>query len=817
MKQDVQDQVSKFKEVELAKMRLEEKARYQQDAANLRAELERANLEKTQSILKWEEDEKKRVEAREKEVERQNIELRQRLLEESNRVIFTEQKIRNEAEMEARAMKLDYESLNRRYEQAMEHVKDLQEFKERYTLKMQETMAQYKVELNQEHAEQLSSVKIEKTKIEAEWEILKERQKAVDYIMKQVTASQEELDGLRESYKQAKQDLAETAKARDEYIVKCKDLELRVSSFENSTALEFELQSLKKQLLEAELTAQRRQEEYQALLKTFMLPKEDEQKELAKIKKSERKWQRECQQLIVRLDQEMSQNEELQRQLDDEILKGRELRREIASLKLKLHTSEVNSQMPTLLDAPQPRHYLPNPVDLGMFDRLSPKHAHMDLMAESPVPRERRVDPAWGWSQSPGRDHSNHGSPTTAARLHSSIKDDLEQVKRMQAQVEYTHSLFTHQESPVRTHPNDIHDDPACIIGGHSNQGDRPPDISHVVAASQSRRLPDAVVPLPSSNNVTPTLEAGHAGETAALMNASTRHHSSAHVQPNDESTAPTSAEPAKVLRNELGDRELSLKEDKYQGNIGTAIQRCDQAAMTQAESGLLGASTGKPQTPLPAHQQSVAGFQGITAESQSVVDSSLAKNSSISEKNDSEANAHAEEQRKKAELEEALEWERAKLERLRRAEERRQEEERERERVRREKEELERHEQEQKLKREREQAEEREQQIRLEHEAREREEAERLKRIEDDRLNVIQQDPLMQKYMALVQEKREKESTNPRPRTIFDSFEAAGKSSRNPAAEPMSASISSVDFGGGDTEVSAPAFDDATDDSQGW
>lgn len=65
------------------------------------------------------------------------------------------------------------------------------------------------------------------------------------------------------------------------------------------------------------------------------------QLELTKTRKSEQKWQLECQQLVGRLELEMNRADDFERKFDDESLRCKEFMREIADLRLVLHQTQT--------------------------------------------------------------------------------------------------------------------------------------------------------------------------------------------------------------------------------------------------------------------------------------------------------------------------------------------------------------------------------------------------------------------------------------------------------------------------------------------
>ncbi|KAL2914798.1 hypothetical protein HK105_205729 [Polyrhizophydium stewartii] len=340
MQEDSKEQMARFKEIELAQARIEERKIFQAELARHKADNEQRLIEMQQRHIAQQEQESKRLQEKEKEIERQNLELRQRLLDENNRAVLKEVQMRNEAELQAKQLSLERDLLQRRFEEVQAQVADLQSFKERYTQKMEESAAQYKINLNKEYSAMLSNVEIERAKIDAERMLLKEKNAAVERMHAIAIAAEEERETLKRDLKETRAQLELVSREKDDAVFQSKELQLQILTHQGSTALEFEISSLKKQLVEAERMAEKRQEEYQALLKSFMTPKDDLREELGKARAMEAKWQRECQQLVMKLDHELNRTDELQRRLDDEVLKSRELQRELADTRLLLHQAQ---------------------------------------------------------------------------------------------------------------------------------------------------------------------------------------------------------------------------------------------------------------------------------------------------------------------------------------------------------------------------------------------------------------------------------------------------------------------------------------------
>lgn len=397
IQQDALEQLERFKDIELAQMRLDERKQYNSDLAKHKAEFEAKLIDAQNTFVSFQEREQSRLSEKEKLLEQQNLELRQKLLDENNRLVMKEIQLRNDAELHSKELKLERDLLQKRFEEVQSQVTELQSFKERYTQKTEEAMAQFKIDLNKEYSGMLSAVEIEKSKLEAERMVLKEKSIAVEKMHASIRQIDQERDALQTSLKEVTLRLEETTHLKEDAQLKVKELELEVLTQRGSSAVEFEISSLKKQLIEAERMAEKRQEEYQTLLKSLVVPQDDLRNELNKSRLLEAKWHRECQQLVVKLDLELNRTDELQQRLDDEVLRNKELHRELADTRLLLHqaqlaltnelTSHANNNLaPSRTPRMQPsRMLLPDPLDPNLDDLYSKLSTGHHVRSERPT------------------------------------------------------------------------------------------------------------------------------------------------------------------------------------------------------------------------------------------------------------------------------------------------------------------------------------------------------------------------------------------------------------------------------------------------
>ncbi|KAJ3347948.1 oxidative DNA demethylase [Entophlyctis luteolus] len=247
-----------------------------------------------------------------------------------------------------------------------DRIQVLEDFKREYATKTQEALAEYKIGLNKQHHEMLAAVEVERARIDSEKMVLAERTKIAERMLEEIRQNQSETDSLREQLKSTKLMLANAIKEKDDSLFNIKELKLQLDSQSSNAVLEFEIQSLKTQLLEMATMSETRQAEHQNLIKSLIAPQNDLQKELTKVRKSEARWQRECHELVAKLDFELNQSDELKRKYEDALIKIKELKRDIAELKVTLLRSNVNdSSLRSPFARTLPRNIIPNPLILS--------------------------------------------------------------------------------------------------------------------------------------------------------------------------------------------------------------------------------------------------------------------------------------------------------------------------------------------------------------------------------------------------------------------------------------------------------------------
>ncbi|KAJ3342312.1 hypothetical protein HDU91_000560, partial [Kappamyces sp. JEL0680] len=340
-KPTLEKQMENFKSIELAKAKLEERTLFQAELQRQRAEFEQKLVSAHAKSAEVIQEERTRLSEREREMDKQYLLLKQQMLDEHNNTIIKEKQLRNESELAAKQLEMERNQLRRRVEEVQLQLDKVSEFKDKYTQKMEASMSQYKIDLTKEYSSLLSTVEIERTKLQGERLVLNEKEALVERMLAGASKTEEEAAKAKMELQDALTRLEETTKSRDNILSQMNELQLQVLTQKGGASLEFEITSLKRQLVSAEKAAEQRQQDYEILIKSITAPKDESVEELAESRQNELRWKQKCQELVTKLENEFANSDELGRQLDRERLRNKELERELADTRLLLHQSQT--------------------------------------------------------------------------------------------------------------------------------------------------------------------------------------------------------------------------------------------------------------------------------------------------------------------------------------------------------------------------------------------------------------------------------------------------------------------------------------------
>ncbi|KAI9017602.1 hypothetical protein BC832DRAFT_618137 [Gaertneriomyces semiglobifer] len=308
---------------------MEEKlSRYQQEIeSRCRREMTELEIEREREKEEWQKDKRRHDHEKEEwQREKQEWERERRIFEEER-----DEAMRKTVEWEKKEQDLRAENV--RLDQTITTLKRAQPHpSHKVTLESQlstlshrqKEIETYKESLSHEYSTLIKNLESERVRLDdRELQLVNERE--------DMSREREYWGGKEEEYMKQIEDLTRALEdTREQYFKRHTNTD-KTANMKPSKELEFEISSLKKQLLLNE----QKVASYAKSLPTDLVLK------LQKCEKRCEKWKNECQDLVTRLDAEIERSETLLRQLDDKEIYIRELKRTVAGLKVLIYESRV--------------------------------------------------------------------------------------------------------------------------------------------------------------------------------------------------------------------------------------------------------------------------------------------------------------------------------------------------------------------------------------------------------------------------------------------------------------------------------------------
>lgn len=335
------------------------------------------------------------------DLEKSVYEQRQKLLDDMENLRLREENIRKHSEILTKQLEIKDQEWETKYKSALGTIDQLQHFKSSFDTRLQQEILNYKMDFERAHKHELADMERDKIKLKTDMAVLNERQTQVEARAAQIDTLEYELREIRDMLNKSQSEcekLKTEVEKKDELV---KELGIQARTARGEANVEFENQTLRRQLMDAEKLAERRQEEYQELLRSFMGPTKQHVAEIDRLRRSEAKWQSECQQLVVKLEMELNRADEYQTRFEDEVLRNKELKREISDLRLLLHQTQtaLNNELThqkRISDSYRPASSTASsgrPIDLSSNPYFLPEEKASEFKRASPVPLPPMTNP----------------------------------------------------------------------------------------------------------------------------------------------------------------------------------------------------------------------------------------------------------------------------------------------------------------------------------------------------------------------------------------------------------------------------------------
>jgi hypothetical protein len=204
-----------FRSDEIFRLRQEEKSQYDDLLAQMRREFEakeEARKVKQQSEL---DSHLEQLRKKESELTREYSDQRQKVLEEYEIARLKSEAINKQAELNDKSLALKFDEAERKMDEATIKVMELDDWKAEYCQKLKDEKMRYEMDFDKQHTEILSSLNLEKSRLETERAVLEERSKHISYLSEQLTSLQKEIHVVKEMYHHSAEELSVTRKENE--------------------------------------------------------------------------------------------------------------------------------------------------------------------------------------------------------------------------------------------------------------------------------------------------------------------------------------------------------------------------------------------------------------------------------------------------------------------------------------------------------------------------------------------------------------------------------------------------------------------------
>ncbi|OUM59033.1 hypothetical protein PIROE2DRAFT_64027 [Piromyces sp. E2] len=341
IRKEIEDEYERYKDIELGKFKLEEKRKQDLLISEHKKKLSDLEYEYTQKLREREIEERKAFLLKEQEFKHQLTKQQQKFNDEIERFLSKEDTLKREIEMNRRSQKLQEELIQKRLNDALKEIDRLKAQDIDSNKIIDEAKLRYKQEYEQKLNNKIKELDMEKKQLIYNQQELNSKLKKVGMIESKNKEIKNEYDKLKNKYQNLMVECNYIKNTSNKMAIENRNLQIQLQSTNNTKTFEDEIKSLKNKLIESQNQNEKRQLEYQEIIKTMI---NQSQKDINKNKK-QIQWKQECEELIQKLNNEITHSEELKKICDEKTLRIKELERENADLSLLLHQTQSDPWM----------------------------------------------------------------------------------------------------------------------------------------------------------------------------------------------------------------------------------------------------------------------------------------------------------------------------------------------------------------------------------------------------------------------------------------------------------------------------------------
>ncbi|XP_022103117.1 oral-facial-digital syndrome 1 protein-like isoform X2 [Acanthaster planci] len=461
-KEEITKEVCRFKESEGKRIELEEREKCRQEIAKSRREMESAYQAKVEALQERERSTIERIQHHQEKVERETYSQRQSLLEELQALKQKEVELKREAELHKRAMNVE-ESRRKNMEENLKiREASIATIEDTYDKRFKEKIRQHEVEQEVKFAEKIQDLEKREARIKEHQKHLQQEQESLNNLKEELKERKSRIAELEVLYQQSKFEGVAVGKRNELLAERLKDMMDYHTIKEDNAVLRRELLNEKRRLAEVineqKIERTRHEEALGVITEKMSQPspqvvtlRTELQKAKSLLDQERNLLQHKEAQHRATLQEERDRNNELKRQLEEQGNQMREMKSQIDDLRQTLRqtqmalSNEVYRKTSTALVA----HASRSPTSVGEH----PEHDHVDHYIDTSL-RQTRIQQHLLLADQGGFD-SDHSdlSPNASLAFLEDTKARFQQLEKEAETLEQNYQNFQHRVSNYHAPP----------------------------------------------------------------------------------------------------------------------------------------------------------------------------------------------------------------------------------------------------------------------------------------------------------------------------------------------------------------------------
>ncbi|KAK3100460.1 hypothetical protein FSP39_020439 [Pinctada imbricata] len=374
---DLKLEVARIKDNESSRIRLEERDKLQREYDQQRRELERSYQQKSEALLQKERNSIERLQREQDIQEKEVFAQRQSLLSEIEVVRKREADVKREAEIIHREKRLEEQRIKDKESDLRRREHDVKRLETEYEQKLQNEMTKFKVEEQAKFLERSQNLEIRERRVKDEERRVRDEQERIQGMRDEMKDKTIRITELETRLQEEKHGEVSAMQQNELLNAKLRDMADYKHLKEQNAVQRTELETLRTRLAELLQMNERERGRQEEMIRELRRPTPETlmlQRELEKTKESLRQEltlsEANKQQLEKRLQEEMDRNRDLLRRFEDQTNQMKEMNQELVDLRAQLSITH---------------QALSNEVYKKPQEKEGPKRFHTSLHSAQPV------------------------------------------------------------------------------------------------------------------------------------------------------------------------------------------------------------------------------------------------------------------------------------------------------------------------------------------------------------------------------------------------------------------------------------------------